>query len=74
MTDRRTAVLGLMLGAFVALAPSRAFGQRALLSTAGPGLPSTTDLIDRLRHDVIPSTGLPILVGGNTAPAYARRL
>ena len=34
---------------------------------SGPQDEATTDLIDRLRDDVIPTTGLDVLVGGNTA-------
>ena len=38
-----------------------------VIPTSGPQDEATTDLIDVLRTDVIPGTGLPILVGGNTA-------
>ncbi|MEZ5256114.1 MAG: MMPL family transporter [Ilumatobacteraceae bacterium] len=38
-----------------------------LVPATGPQDQATGDLIDRLRDDVIPSTGLPILVGGQTA-------
>jgi len=38
-----------------------------LIPTTGPQDEATTQLIDRLRTEVIPTTGRQILVGGNTA-------
>lgn len=38
-----------------------------VVPASGPQDQATNDLIDRLRTDVLPSTGLPVLVGGTTA-------
>jgi putative drug exporter of the RND superfamily len=38
-----------------------------VVPTTGPQEEATNELIDRLRADVLPPTGLPVLVGGTTA-------